>query len=246
MEPGRLALVTGAGIRLGRALAEGLAGRGWRLALHYHQHGDQAEELSARIRAERPGGEAQAACFRADLSDPRSAVPLIADVEAALGPLDAVLLSAAIYPLEPLEAITPEAFERTLQTNLTSPFLLAREAGLRMRARGSGSIIALIDWSLDRPYPDRIPYTIAKAGLRAAVFGLARALAPEVRVNAIAPGAVLLPDSMDADMRERVRAATPLRRIGRPDDVVSAALFLLESDFATGTVLTVDGGRSVV
>jgi pteridine reductase len=114
-----------------------------------------------------------------------------------------------------------------------------------MKTRGGGHILALLDWSLDRPYADRIPYTMAKAGLRAGVFGLARALAPEVRVNAISPGAVLLPEGTDPALRERIRRATPLGRIGQPRDVVDAALYLLRSEFTTGTVLTVDGGRTV-
>ncbi len=243
----RLALVTGAGVRLGRALAEGLAGRGYRLALHYHHHRDEAEELAEKIRARGPAtSPPMAACFRADLEDPSSAPVLVANVEASLGPCDVLVLSAAVYPEEPLASITAASFERTLRINLTSPFLLAVEAGLRMKARGAGRILMLLDWSIDRPYPDRIPYTIAKAGLRAAVFGLARALAPEVTVNGIAPGAVLLPEGSSERLADRIRTATPLERIGEPRDVLEAALFLIESEFTTGTVLTVDGGRSVV
>jgi pteridine reductase len=246
---GRLALVTGAGIRLGRALAEGLADRGARVALHYHEHQAEAEQLADRVTAARigqPMGAAPVAgCFSADLGDPASISSFCREVESAMGQVDVLVLSAAIYPREPLEAITPVSLERTLRVNLTSPLLLACEMGRLMKSRGIGHIVALLDWSLDRPYPDRIPYTAAKAGLRAGIFGLARALAPEVRVNAIAPGAVLLPEGMDAVQAERIRAATPLGRIGHPRDVVGAALYLLESEFITGTILTVDGGRSV-
>jgi pteridine reductase len=251
---GRLALVTGAGIRLGRALAEGAADRGMRLALHYHRHGREAEELAARVRASRAGlahpsspaaASPQALCFPADLSRPEEAEALAETVESAMSGIDVLLLSAAVYPREPLEGITATALEETLRVNLVSPFLLAREIGLRMRARGGGRIVALLDWSLDRPYVDRIPYTIAKAGLRAAVHGLARALAPEVLVNAVAPGAILLAEGTSEAYRERVRAATPLGRLGEAQDVVRAAFHLAESDFVTGTVLVVDGGRSV-
>jgi NAD(P)-dependent dehydrogenase (short-subunit alcohol dehydrogenase family) len=243
---GRLALVTGAGVRLGRALAEGLAGQGMRLALHYHQHAGEAEELALKISRAAPSlAPARARCFPADLGQPDLVGALCESVETEMGPVDALLLSAAIYPQEPLETITPAAFERTLRINLTSPFLLALNLGLRMQQRGGGRIIAILDWSLDRPYPDRVPYTAAKAGLRAAILGLARALAPEVQVNAIAPGAILLPEGTDAVFQERVRGATPLGRIGRPSDLVEAAVFLLRSEFITGTVLTVDGGRSI-
>lgn len=243
---GRVALVTGAGIRLGRALSEGLAARGMRLALHYNQHRAEAEELASRIRNDRPHArEPQALCFPADLRYPQEARALVESVEQAMGPVDVAILSAAIYPREPIDAVTPESLDEALRVNLSSPFLLALAAGRRMRERGEGNIVALLDWSIDRPYTDRIPYTIAKAGLRAGVLGLSRALAPEVRVNAIAPGAVLLPEGTTEELRERIRSATPLRRIGQPDDVVGAALYLLDSEFVTGTILYVDGGRTV-
>jgi pteridine reductase len=244
---GRLALVTGAGIRLGRALAEGLAGQGMRLALHYRQHEAQARACAAAIEAAAASPPtAWARCFYADLARPESAAELVREVEASMGGLDVLALSAAIYPQEPLDRISPEALEETLRINMITPFLLAKEAGLRMKERGRGQILALLDWSLDRPYPDRLPYTMAKAGLRAGILGLARALAPEVQVNAIAPGAVLLPEGTPSDLRERIIAATPLRRLGSPEDVVEAALYLLRSSYATGSVLTVDGGRTIV
>lgn len=244
---GKLAVVTGAGIRLGRALSEGLAEEGMRLALHYMQHEKEARDLADRIRASRPGQEIpQADCFQADLGHPASISRLSEQVETRMGAVDVLVLSAAVYPRAPLDEITPESMESTLRVNLSSPFLLARDFGLRMKRRGGGAIVVLLDWSMDRPYRNRLPYTMAKAGLRAGVFGLARALAPEVRVNAVSPGAVLLPEATEESYRERVLAATPLGRIGTPEDVVSAAVFLLKSEFVTGTIVTVDGGRSTV
>jgi pteridine reductase len=239
-----LALVTGAGIRLGRAVSEMLAAGGFRLALHYHRHRDQVEELAASLNADgaRTG---RAACFTADLSDPNAMEPLVDMVERDMGPLEALVLSAAIYPRDPLEEVRPDAFEETLRVNLASPFFLARAAGLRMKARGRGTITALLDWSVDRPYVDRIPYTIAKAGLRAGVLGLARAFAPGVRVNGVALGAVLLPDGTRPELAERIRMAAPLQRIGTPADAADAVRYLVHSEFVTGTILTVDGGRSV-
>jgi pteridine reductase len=242
-----LALVTGAGIRLGRAVAEGLAGRGFRLALHYHQHQAQAEELAGNITAARPRGPLPAArCFRADLRDPRGMEALLEEVEVAMGPLDLLVLSAAIYPRDPLDSIQAESFEETLRVNLSSPFLLARAVGLRMKERGRGQIIGLLDWSVERPYVDRLPYTMAKAGLRSGLFGLARALAPEVRVNGLGLGAVLLPEGSSELLREQIRRAAPLQRLGTPADVVQAVLYLWDAEFATGVILPVDGGRSIV
>jgi pteridine reductase len=238
-----LALVTGAGIRLGRAVSEMLAGDGFRVALHYHQHRDQAEALATQLR-QHETDFGRAACFAADLSSPHTMEPLVDRIEQEMGPLDALVLSAAIYPRDPLEEVDPASFEETLRVNLVSPFLLARAAGLRMRARGRGTITALLDWSVDRPYTDRIPYTIAKAGLRAGVLGLARALAPQVRVNGVALGAVLLPEDTSAALTERIRVAAPLQRIGTPTDAAEAVRYLMHADFVTGTILTVDGGRS--
>ena len=162
-----------------------------------------------------------------------------------MGPIQGLVLSAAIYPQSPLAEVDAANFEETLRVNLISPFLLARTAGLRMKARGRGAITALLDWSVDRPYADRIPYTIAKAGLRAGVLGLARALAPEVRVNGVALGAVLLPEGTTTQLEERIRTAAPLQRIGTPGDAADAVRYLMQAEFVTGTILTVDGGRSV-
>lgn len=239
---GKRALITGAGIRLGRALAEGLAGRGMELALHYHRHGREAENLAKKIRAR--GGRAQT--FGADLSLPAEAERLAAEVEAGESPIEVLVLSAALYPRESVAEITGDSMERTLRTNLVSPFLLARRLGLGMKHRGEGAILTLLDWSVDRPDPMYLPYQISKAGLREATYGLALALAPEVRVNGIAPGAVLLPEGTSDAKRTRVQGATPLDRLGTPSDVVGAALYLLGSaEFLTGVVLKVDGGRSL-
>jgi NAD(P)-dependent dehydrogenase (short-subunit alcohol dehydrogenase family) len=236
--------VTGAGIRLGRAVSELLAHHGFRVALHYHRHRDQAEALAALLNRHGAGAK-RAACFAADLSDPHAMEPLVDTVEQEMGPLEVLVLSAAIYPRDPLSGVEADRFEETLRVNLISPFLLARTAGLRMKERGRGSITALLDWSVDRPYADRIPYSIAKAGLRSGVLGLARALAPEVRVNGIALGAVLLPEGISSELHERIRTAAPLQRIGTPMDAADAVRYLVQAEFVTGTILTVDGGRSV-
>ena len=239
---GKRALVTGAAVRLGRAIAEGLAARGAELCLHYNSHRREADQLANEIRDR--GGHA--CTIQADLADPDMAEALALEAEEALGPIDLLVLSASTYPRESLESISADRFESTLRSNLISPFLLARRLGLKMKERGSGRIVTILDWSIDRPDPGYLPYQIAKAGLREATYGLARALSPEVNVNGVSPGAVLLPEGTSEDRRRRIRDVTPLGRIGRPEDVVAAVLFLLESgDFVTGSILKVDGGRSL-
>lgn len=239
-------LITGGAVRIGKALSLAIAEQGVPLAIHCHSSREQADELVSRLSSSRrPEESSLIRAFRADFSRPESARDLLDEVEGALGPVERLILSAAAYPRDPVAGITDEGLETTLRTNMSTPFMLAREAGLRMRGNGRGSIVALLDWSLDRPYVDRIPYTMAKAGLRAGLLGLARALAPQVRVNAVAPGAVLPPADMDEATLSRIREATLVKKIGSPRDVVEAVLYLLDAGFVTGTILTVDGGRSL-
>ncbi len=234
-------LITGGAIRLGRAIAECLAERGYDLAIHYFQHETDALALAARYQ-----GRARCELFPADLLDLTEAEALVERVEDRLGAISAVVLSAATFDRAPLEQLSGEGIEATLRLNLAAPLLIASRAGLRMKARGYGSIVTLLDFSTDRPRVDYLPYEVAKAGLRTATFGLARALAPEVRVNGIAPGSVLLPEGTTENIEEAARKATLLQRKGSVEDVAAAVLYLLEAaPFVTGSVLTVDGGRSL-
>jgi pteridine reductase len=237
------ALVTGGAVRLGRAIAEALAYRGANVAIHYRTSRDSANALVERLRSTGVRSEA----FEADLADPSQTLKLGEQVEERMGPLDILVLSASEYPERDPATIGILDLERTLRTNLTSPFLLAHQIGFRMQARGSGRIVTLLDWSIGRPDPKYLSYHISKAGLREATLGLARTLAPEVQINGIAPGAVLLPEGTPEERARRIAAKVPLRRLGSPEDIASACLYLLEAgDFVTGSVITVDGGRSVV
>jgi len=234
---GRTALVTGGARRIGRAICLALAGRGVRVAIHCRSSEAEARDLADRC----PGS----VVLRADLADPAERARLLPEAFERLGRIDFLVNNAAVYETAPLEEIDEAAFERALAVNLTAPFFLARDAGLRMRAAGSGAIVNLTDWGIDRPYPDRIPYFAAKAGLAAATKGLARALAPEVRVNAVAPGPILLPEGAGEQVAAAVVKATPLARLGGPDAIATAVLFLLDHDFMTGETIRVDGGRSL-
>ncbi|MFI5403460.1 MAG: SDR family oxidoreductase [Planctomycetota bacterium] len=233
----KTALVTGGARRIGRAICLALAGKGVRVAIHC-----RTSEADARDLAELCPGSV---VLRADLADPAERARLLPQATQRLGPLDFLVNNASVYEKAPLAAIDETAFERALAVNLTAPFFLARAAGLAMRARGSGAIVNLTDWGIDRPYPDRLPYFAAKAGLEAVTRGLARALAPEVRVNAVAPGPILLEEDASEDVVAAVERATPLGRFGGPEAVATAVVFLLGHDFMTGETLRVDGGRSL-
>jgi pteridine reductase len=236
---GRVALVTGAGRRLGRELARALAGRGMTLAIHHHASVDGARAL----RDEVLGAGGRAECFAGDLTDAEEARRLPGRVVDRFGQLDVLVNSAAVMHQIPFEKTTPAQYDATLDLNLRSVFFCTQGAAAALRA-ARGKVVNLADLAGLQPWPGFAAHSVSKAGVVMLTKVLARALAPEVTVNAIAPGAVLVPEAYDAEERERLAAAAPLKRLGSPGDVVAAMLYLLEGgDFVTGEVLTVDGGR---
>jgi pteridine reductase len=238
---GKVALVTGAGRRLGRAMAQALADRGMVLGIHYNASVDGANRLRDDIR--RAGG--QATCFAADLADPEAARSLPGRVAAELGGLDVLVNSAAVMHRLSLEETTPEQWNTTLDLNLRSVFFCTQGAAPALRA-ARGKVVNLADLAGLEPWPGFAAHSISKAGVVMLTKILALSLAPDVTVNAIAPGAVLVPEDYSPQERERLARETPLRRLGSPSDVVSALLYLLEGgDFVTGQVLVVDGGRVI-
>jgi pteridine reductase len=238
---GRIALVTGAGRRLGQALARALAGRGMTVAIHHHSSGAGATELRDEIVA--AGG--RAACFAADLTDAGAAAELPRRVVAELGGLDVLVNSAAVMHRLSFEDTTPAQYDATLDLNLRSVFFCTQGAAAALRA-AHGKVVNLADLSGLEPWPGFAAHSVSKAGVVMLTRVLARALAPEVTVNAIAPGAVLVPEEYDAEERDRLVRTTPLKRLGTPADATSALLYLLEGgDFVTGEVLVVDGGRLI-
>ena len=236
---GRVALVTGAGRRLGRAMAAGLADRGMTLAIHHHASATGAQELRQEILAR--GG--RAACFQADLTDAVAARALPARVVKEFGRLDVLVNSAAVMHRLSFEATTPEQWDAVLDLNLRAAFFCTQGAASALKT-ARGKVVNLADLAGLEPWPGFAAHSVSKAGVVMLTKVLARSLAPDVTVNAIAPGAVLVPEEYDAEERDRLARATPLRRLGSPSDVVSALLYLLEGgDFVTGEVLVVDGGR---
>jgi pteridine reductase len=237
---GRVALVTGAGRRLGRALALALGARGMHVAVHYNASADGAEETAALIRD--AGGQART--LGADLTDARACEQLVDAAAVAFGALDVVVNSAAVMMRTPVGEVTPEDWDAMFALNLRAPFFIAQRAAPHL-AKARGAIVNIADLAALETWPAYVPHGISKAGVVQMTRALARALAPDVRVNAIAPGAVLLPDDWDEAAGERLARTTPLARLGAADDVVQAALYLLAADYVTGETIVVDGGRHV-
>jgi pteridine reductase len=238
---GRVALVTGAGRRLGRAIAAALARQGVRLALHHHASAGGAAGLRDEVRA--AGGDAE--CFGADLRDAEAARALPGRVFERFGRLDVLVNSAAVMYRLRLEETSPQQWDDILNLNLRAVFFCTQGAAPALRD-AHGSVINLADVGGLEPWPGFAAHSVSKAGVVMLTRVLALSLAPEVRVNAIAPGAVLVPDTYDQAARDALVQSTPLRRLGSPGDVTAAVLYLLEhGDYITGTVLTVDGGRAV-
>ncbi len=237
---GKTALVTGAGQRVGRAIALALAGRGCALAVHYRTSEAAAEEVARQI-AERGG---RARTFRADLRNLAEIKVMVEDVTASLGPPQVLVNSAAVFYRKPLGEVTEEDWNLNLDTNLKAPFFLAQLTGAAMRRLGAGKIVNIGDWAGIRPYRDYLPYTVSKSGLIGLTRALAKALAPEVQVNCVALGPVMPPEGYGEDEVERLRRGTLTGSLGSPEDAARAVLFLVEgTDFATGATLLLDGGR---
>ena len=232
--------MTGAGHRVGQAIAVALGARGMRVAVHYNAHAEGARETLRSI--ERAGGSG--ALFAADLTEANSAERVIADVVGTFGGLDVLVNSAAVMVRTPFGQITPEQWDAVMALNLRAPFMLAQAAAPHLRA-ARGAIVNIADLAAFETWPAYVPHGLSKAGVVYMTRALARVLAPEVRVAGIAPGTVLLPENWSEADEERLRRTTPLQRSGSPNDVSSTVLFILESDYLTGETIIVDGGRHV-
>ena len=239
---GRGALVTGGARRIGRQVALALARRGAHVAISYRTSSRDAQQT---VRALDALG-VRAAAIRADLSSVRQARQLVAETARRFGRLDVLVNSASLFMRTPLDRLTERAWDAHLDANLKGPAFCALEAGRVMRRQGVGTIINIADWAAERPYRDYLPYCVSKAGVIALTRGLAKELAPRVRVIAISPGPILPPPDMTPAQRRRAVARLPLKRWGSPDDIATAVVFAVEGgDFMTGSTITVDGGRSV-
>jgi len=238
---GQVALITGGALRIGRALALALAGRGVMVALHY---GGSAEAAAMTVAAIQDlGGSSEA--FQADLRDISRCEALIGQVAQRFGHIDILVNSAATFTRAEISDTTGNAWDEEFAVNLKAPFFLSRAFARHVGRDRHGQIINLADWRAVRPDPSCLAYSLTKSGIVAMTEGLALALAPNIRVNAIAPGAILPPSGRDESYLEQLAANIPLRRHGSPSEVVDALLYLATAQFVTGQVLFVDGGAHI-
>ena len=237
---GRVALVTGAGHRVGRAIAVALGAQGMRVVVHYNESVDGARDTADLI--EDAGGSA--ALVRSDLTDVTACEQLIDAVVLEHGELHTLVNSAAMMLRTPIGSVTQADWDAMYALNVRAPFFLTQHAAPAL-GTARGNVVNIADLAAHETWTGYVPHGMTKAAVVQMTRALAHALAPDVRVNAVAPGVVLLPEGFDEAEAEHLRRTTPLRRIGTPDDVAGAVVYLMQAEFVTGEVICVDGGRHV-
>ena len=240
---GKTALVTGAARRIGAAIARRLHAAGANVVLHYRGAETEAAALETELNAARAGSALK---VKADLLAPIAPRALVSASLESFGRLDILVNNASTFYPTAVGSIEVGHWEELMGSNLRAPLFIAQEAAPELAKQG-GAIVNIADIHAERPLKGYLVYSVAKSGLAALTRALALELAPEVRVNAIAPGAIAWPEDGQFEPRERERivATTPLARLGAPEEIARAVHFLVTAPFVTGQVLAVDGGRSV-
>ncbi|MGH8852603.1 MAG: pteridine reductase [Casimicrobiaceae bacterium] len=241
---GKVVLITGGAKRVGAATCRRLHAAGASLMLHYRESAGEARLLQAELNHQRKDS---VALIQADLLDLAKVQSLIDQTVQTFGKLDALINNASSFFATPVGEITAESWEDLIGTNLRAPLFIGQAAAPALK-KTQGAIVNITDIHAERPLKNYVVYSVAKAGLVGLTRSLARELAPEVRVNAVAPGPILWPDddSFDELSRQRIISNTPLRREGTPEDIAKAVHFLLfEATYVTGETINVDGGRHV-
>ncbi len=241
-----VALITGSGKRrIGNAVALALADRGYDIALHYRTSADEAKETVEQL--EKKG--VRAAAYRADVAEEADVERLFGDVLRDFGRLDVLVTAASIWERKPLEDVTASDLRRHFDVNTLGTFLCCRRGGLIMAGQPTGGAIVTIgDWATARPYPDYAAYFAAKGALPTLTRALAVELARRnsaVRVNCVEPGPIMPPENLSEHEVKGSIAGTLLGRLGRPENIAQAVVFLVENDYVTGVCLPVDGGRTI-
>jgi pteridine reductase len=241
---GKVVLITGGAKRVGAAICRRLHAAGANLMLHYRASAGEARLLQAELNHTRASS---VALIQADLLDIAKLPSLVEQTLATFGRLDALINNASSFFATPIGDITPALWDDLIGTNLRAPTFLSQAAAASLK-RSQGAIVNITDIHAERPLKGYVVYSLAKAGLSGLTRSLARELAPEVRVNAIAPGPILWPDDDQFDelSRQRIVSHTPLKREGSPDDIARAVSFLLmDAPYVTGATIAVDGGRQI-
>lgn len=242
---GKTALVTGGAKRVGRAMCEMLAAAGCDVGIHYNTSSEQAEALAEQLR----DIGVSSCAIQGDLNDPGNWSRIVRETSGRLGDIGILVNNASLFLTEhadDLDGFDPSHWEEMLRVNLLAPVGLVKAASGSLRATG-GCVINLIDTSWESPWANHLSYGASKAALAAMTRSLAKALAPEVRVNGIAPGVAVFPESYDADKRSRILSRVPLEQAGTPALMAGVALAILQhGDYVTGEIIRVDGGRHLV
>lgn len=237
---GKVAIVTGAAVRVGRSIALKLAEHGVRTALHFGRSESAASETAAEVRA----FGVDTCTIQADLLQPLvAAKTIVGQTIAHFGQVDILINSAAIFETGSLNSTTEDQFDRHFNVNMKAPLFLSQQFAQALSPDQRGHIVNIADWRGTNPRPGHLAYTLTKHSLLAMSTVLALELAPKIQVNSVCPGAILAPVGAPAEAMNEVINEIPLARMGTPNEISQAVLFLLQSDFATGTVLHVDGGQ---
>ncbi len=232
---GKVALITGSAKRIGREIALELERRGARIAVHYRSGEAEARNVAG----------ATGAVFQAELTDDQAVEKMFHGIDAFFGRLDILVNSASVFSPASVDEATPEHWDAQMDTNARAPFFVAQHAARLMLQNESGKIINIADVAGEIIWPSHLPYSVSKAALIAVNRGLAKAYAPHIQVNAIAPGPVLFPEYYSDEQKNLAVERTLLKRPGSPQDIVNAVVFLIENDYITGEMIHVDGGRHI-
>lgn len=238
----KVAIVTGSAVRLGKAISLELVSAGVKLVAHYYSSEKEARQLQNEV--ENKGR--QITLVKADLRHPETPNKLLKAAIDAYGDIHILVNNAALFYKTPIGTVNEEDWDTFHDLNLKRLFFLTQTIAVHMRSAGMGKIVNIGDTSALSPWPDYVPYAASKAGLISMNAGLAKALAPEIQVNCVNPGPVMMPEDMADEERRRAVEQTLLRREGSPQDIARTVRFLLEgSDYITGAVIPVDGGRHI-
>ena len=242
MEPRQVVLVTGAARRVGAVIARTLHDAGYDVALHYRKSRGELDALADALESQRAHSTL---VLQADLADSAQLPGLVDAVVARFGRLDALVNNASIFHATPLGEITAAQCDEFFAVNARAPLLLAQAAAPHLKM-AHGAIVNITDIHAERPLPQHAAYGMSKAALRMATLALAQELAPDVRVNAVAPGAILWPENKSGADREAMLAHIPLQRTGTPEEIANTVLWLIrDAGYVTGQTVRVDGGRTL-